>query len=64
MKMGGFVGKAEYNGAVREFVPLLKLGESLHVGKATGVGLGKYRVVLQSAAGQLSEGVGHGSKYL
>src|SRR5205807_2405687 len=51
MKMGGFVGEAQYNGHVRDFVSLLKLGEVLHVGKATGFGLGKYRVVLQLAAG-------------
>jgi CRISPR/Cas system endoribonuclease Cas6 (RAMP superfamily) len=44
MKMGGFVGKVEYQGQVSEFIPLFKLGEKVHVGKATGFGLGKYDV--------------------
>ena len=45
MKMGGFVGEVQYVGEVREFFPLLKLGEKLHVGKATGFGLGRYEVL-------------------
>jgi CRISPR/Cas system endoribonuclease Cas6 (RAMP superfamily) len=44
MKMGGFVGEAEYRGKIAEFVPLLKLGEKLRVGKATGFGLGRYAI--------------------
>ena len=44
MKMGGFGGEVEYRGQILEFVSLLKLGEKVHVGKATGVGLGKYQV--------------------
>jgi len=44
MKMGGFVGKVQYAGELREFVALLKLGERVHVGKATGFGLGRYEV--------------------
>lgn len=44
MKMGGFVGEVEYRGEIREFVPLLKLGERLNVGKGTTFGLGKYQV--------------------
>ena len=42
MKMGEFVGKVEYQGELREFLPLLQLGERIHVGKGTGFGLGKY----------------------
>jgi len=42
MKMGGFVGEVEYRGEIAEFAPLLKLGEKVHVGKATGFGLGRY----------------------
>jgi CRISPR/Cas system endoribonuclease Cas6 (RAMP superfamily) len=42
MKMGGFVGGVEYSGEVSDFLPLLKVGEKVHVGKATGFGLGKY----------------------
>jgi len=45
MTMGGFVGEAEYRGEVSDFVPLIKLGEKLHVGKATGFGLGRYAIV-------------------
>ena len=44
MKMGGFIGEVEYRGELGEFVPLLKLGERLHVGKATGFGLEKCQV--------------------
>ena len=44
MKMGGFVGEVEYRGGLTEFVPLLKLGERLNVGKGTAFGLGKYQV--------------------
>jgi hypothetical protein len=42
MKMGGFVGEVEYRGQVSEFIPLFKLGEKVHIGKATGFGLGRY----------------------
>jgi hypothetical protein len=45
MTLGGFVGEAEYRGGISEFVPLLKLGEKVHVGKATGFGLGNFRVL-------------------
>ena len=42
MTMGGFVGKVEYVGKTHEFLPVLTLGEKVHVGKATGFGLGRY----------------------
>jgi CRISPR/Cas system endoribonuclease Cas6 (RAMP superfamily) len=45
MKMGGFVGEAEYRGEISAFVPLLRLGEKLRVGKATGFGLGRYEIL-------------------
>ena len=44
MKMGGFVGKVDYQGNLAEFVPLLKLGERVHVGKGTAFGLGRYEI--------------------
>lgn len=42
--LGGFVGQFECTGALADFIPLLLIGEVLHVGKATSFGHGKYRV--------------------
>jgi hypothetical protein len=44
MKLGGFIGKAGFEGDMKEFMPFIKLGEILHVGKGTGFGLGRYGV--------------------
>lgn len=44
MKMGGFVGEATFSGDISEFLPFLKLGEYLHIGKGTVYGLGKYEI--------------------
>jgi hypothetical protein len=44
MKLGGFVGKATFAGKLDEFLPLLRLGEHLHVGKNTSFGLGQYEL--------------------
>ncbi|MEW6418845.1 MAG: CRISPR system precrRNA processing endoribonuclease RAMP protein Cas6 [Nitrospirota bacterium] len=44
MKLGGCVGEITYRGDFRKYIPLLKLGEYIHVGKATTFGLGKYRI--------------------
>lgn len=60
MTLGGFVGLATYAGALDEFLPLLALGEILHVGKAASFGLGRYRmeiakVPLQSSPEQGAE---------
>jgi CRISPR-associated endoribonuclease Cas6 len=46
MKLGGFVGEAEYRGKLSDFIPLINLGEKIHVGKATGFGLGRYEIEL------------------
>jgi CRISPR-associated endoribonuclease Cas6 len=43
IKMGGFVGDITFKGNIEPFIPLIKAGEVLHVGKGTGFGLGKYR---------------------
>ena len=45
MKMGGFVGQITFEGDVREFVPIIKLGEYIHVGNLTSFGLGKYEII-------------------
>lgn len=50
LKMGGVAGEAVYEGDVSPFIPLLALGEVLHVGKGTGMGLGRYRVGSVTAA--------------
>jgi hypothetical protein len=48
MRLGGFVGEVEYEFAVvadlEVFLPLLMLGEVVHVGKNTTFGLGKYEI--------------------
>jgi hypothetical protein len=46
MRMGGFVGEMEFTGLDAEFLPVLALGEVLHVGTGTTMGLGKFEVRL------------------
>lgn len=41
MRMEGFVGTAVYRGDLARFLPLLKLGEIIHVGKGAVFGLGR-----------------------
>lgn len=45
MKLGGVVGKVTYRGDLQPFLPLLRLGEIVHVGKGTSFGLGKYEIL-------------------
>ncbi|MFQ5963842.1 MAG: CRISPR system precrRNA processing endoribonuclease RAMP protein Cas6 [Candidatus Scalinduaceae bacterium] len=40
--MGGFIGKAVFEGDIEGFMTLIALGEYVHVGKGTSFGLGKY----------------------
>jgi CRISPR-associated endoribonuclease Cas6 len=47
MKLGGFVGELKLAGDVAEFLPFLRLGEMVHVGKGTGFGLGMYELTLE-----------------
>ena len=42
--MGGFVGEITFEGDLRPFMPLIKAGEVLHVGKGTAFGLGRYEI--------------------
>jgi len=44
MSLGGVVGEVEFDGDIGPFLPLLRAGEILHVGKGTAFGLGKYTV--------------------
>lgn len=44
LKMGGFIGDITFEGDLTEFLPFLKLGEYLHIGKGTVYGLGKYEM--------------------
>ena len=45
MSLGGVTGTISYEGDLTEFMPLLKLGEYVHVGKGTSFGLGKYEIL-------------------
>lgn len=45
MRLGGLIGSITYQGNLQKYLPLLKLGEQIHVGKAVTFGLGKYRIV-------------------
>ncbi|MDF9408715.1 CRISPR system precrRNA processing endoribonuclease RAMP protein Cas6 [Pelotomaculum isophthalicicum JI] len=42
MNLGGVVGRVEYEGDLGEFMPLLRLGELVHVGKGAVFGMGKF----------------------
>ena len=45
INMGGLVGQVTYAGEIGEYLPLLVLGELIHVGKGTVFGNGQYRIV-------------------
>ena len=45
MRMGGVAGVVEYAGDVGDLTPYLRLGEWVHVGKATSFGFGRYRIL-------------------
>ncbi|MFH1288167.1 MAG: CRISPR system precrRNA processing endoribonuclease RAMP protein Cas6 [bacterium] len=45
MKLGGFKGEIKFEGDISDFMPLIMLGEHVHVGKGTSFGLGKYEII-------------------
>lgn len=47
IKMGGLVGSISYIGDLKKYLPLLLLGEDLHVGKNTVMGFGKYQILMR-----------------
>lgn len=44
IKLGGFMGHATYIGPLEKFMPIIALGEQIHIGKGTTFGLGKYTI--------------------
>lgn len=44
LALGGVVGEVIYAGPVADVLPLLRLGEWVHVGKATSFGFGRYEL--------------------
>jgi len=48
MKLGGFIGRVTFSGALDSFWPYLSLGEFIHVGKGSSFGLGKYEILRNS----------------
>lgn len=45
MQLGGIMGRVIFTGKTGQYLPLFRLGEYLHIGKGTGFGLGKYRML-------------------
>jgi hypothetical protein len=45
LKFDGIIGQATYKGDFSQFIPLLLLGEQLHIGKHTSYGFGEYKIV-------------------
>ncbi|MBN1997822.1 CRISPR system precrRNA processing endoribonuclease RAMP protein Cas6 [candidate division KSB1 bacterium] len=44
MKLGGLTGTVKFKGDLGPFIPFLRAGEYIHVGKGTSFGLGKYKI--------------------
>lgn len=52
MKLGGVVGSTSYrfeSGSLIDFLPMIRLGQHIHVGKGTSFGLGQYEMVEEKA---------------
>lgn len=48
IKLGGLIGKISFSGEMGKWLPLIELGEILHIGKGTSFGLGKYEILKRS----------------
>ena len=48
--MHGLVGTISFAGNLGAFLPVLRLGEYLHIGAGTAFGLGHYRLVTSPTA--------------
>jgi CRISPR-associated Csx14 family protein len=44
MNWGGLVGELDFVGEISQFLPYIRLGEYIHVGKSATFGLGQYKV--------------------
>ncbi|MBC8232906.1 CRISPR system precrRNA processing endoribonuclease RAMP protein Cas6, partial [bacterium] len=44
MNWGGLVGELDFVGELSEFLPYIRLGEYVHVGKSATFGLGQYQL--------------------
>jgi len=49
ISLGGFKGRITFEGKIEEFLPLILLGEYVHIGKGTAFGLGKFRIITHRA---------------
>ena len=47
--MCGVVGEMIFRGDLTQFLPYLRLGEILHIGKGTAYGLGRYSLTVLDA---------------
>ncbi len=56
VKLSGFVGQMAYTGALAKFLPLLLIGELVHIGKGTVFGNGRLRIEPDGAADAAAEG--------
>jgi len=45
MKSGGFLGHISFSGELKKYLPFIKLGEYIHIGKQTSFGLGQYEII-------------------
>ena len=58
MLMGGLTGEVTYEGDLEPYIPLIRFGELVHIGKATTFGLGKFAVKFPESMISLSPVVG------